>query len=208
MVGLVLVVLVSMAYFFVQLHNYPTQPTQTPSFAFGFERWGQANVQTFSRSFESPIAQCSNYLAYDLRTLVQKDYLSWFGIVGTSSQNPKFDAGHFIERHIAVNEKCTSYQTKNRKTVFYNYSEMLKAHSQNKVLCNFDNSSKFTYDEHRSSAAPSSYFKGIDCATNEIQMFSKFFIQYKRTLQETRPNLQEYLNSTMTTIWTFYPERS
>ena len=49
-------------------------------------------------------------------------YYKWFGKVGGFVNGRKYETGHFIERHVAVQGQCTDSQVAEGKTVFYDWN--------------------------------------------------------------------------------------
>ncbi len=45
----------------------------------------------------------------------------------------------------------------------------------------------FNFNQNHVIASPNDYIKGIDCATGVTQMFSSYFVEYKRAIQNARP---------------------
>lgn len=54
--------------------------------------------------------------------------------------------------------------------------------------CDLSNANEFNYRTTRTLASPTEYIDGIDCQTNTRKKFNKFYIQYKKTLQNRSPS--------------------
>ena len=73
--------------------------------------------------------------------------------------------------------------------------------------CNLGDTSNFNYRTDGVIASASAYIDGIDCKTHERKKFNKFYIQYKKTLQNRTPSQSQYMSSEKVTVWTVYPAR-
>lgn len=73
--------------------------------------------------------------------------------------------------------------------------------------CDLGNTGEFNYRTTKTIASASDYIDGIDCQTNQRKKFNKFYIQYKKTLQNRSPSQSEYMGSQKVTVWTVYPAR-
>lgn len=106
-----------------------------------------------------------------------------------------------------MNYKCTAQQIKDRKTVFVDEQEFYRFLASDDTMCQLGDTSIFTFDQNARIPDPMDYIEGIDCTTGEWRLFEKYFIQYKRALQDPRPANSTYLKSNTVTVWTFYPVR-
>ena len=73
--------------------------------------------------------------------------------------------------------------------------------------CDLGNTAEFNYRTTKTIASASEYIDGIDCQSNTRKKFNKFYIQYKKTLQNRSPSQSEYMGSQKVTVWTVYPAR-
>ena len=87
-------------------------------------------------------------------------------------------------------------------------TEFQKALSNIPAICNVADKTTFTYDYTGAIASPSDYIWGIDCRSNEKKQYPGYFSQFKRTIKNSNPTSEQYLNSNYVTIWTLYPARN
>lgn len=151
---------------------------------------------------------CRNLLPYSISSVAESSYLTWYGKVGDSASGTYYEPGHLFERHVAVNNQCTADQIKDGKTVFINRNEMIRTVVVlDTTNCDLGNTAEFNYRTTKTIASASEYIDGIDCQSNTRKKFNKFYIQYKKTLQNRSPSQSEYMGSQKVTVWTVYPAR-
>ena len=151
---------------------------------------------------------CAKTCSYSISSISEASYLTWYGKVGDSASSTSYEPGHLFERHIAINNQCTADQIKEAKTVFISRNEMVRTVSiLDNTNCDLSNANEFNYRTTKTIASASDYIDGIDCQTNTRKKFNKFYIQYKKSLQNRSPSQSEYMNSQKVTVWTVYPAR-
>ena len=62
---------------------------------------------------------CISALPYKTTNINLADYESWYGKEGENINGTTYLCGHVFSRHIAVDNKCTSEQKAEQKTVFW-----------------------------------------------------------------------------------------
>ena len=78
---------------------------------------------------------------------MKKQYYQWYGKVGSNINGRTYEQGHFIERHVAVNGKCTDEQAAEGKSIFYDWNEVNKAFSKTtQSKCPLSDRTTFSYD--------------------------------------------------------------
>lgn len=54
-------------------------------------------------------------------------------------------------------------------------------------MCDLTSSNVFTFDGYRTIKDSAKYINGIDCFSQTPQQFNKYFIQYKKAVQNPKP---------------------
>jgi hypothetical protein len=86
---------------------------------------------------------------------------------------------------------------------------MIKAVKLDKTICDLNLDEEFNFRSNVVIPSPSDYIAGIDCRSGKSRRYSKFYIQYKKSMKKINSNAMQklYDSSQKTTIWTVYPQR-